>query len=130
MPSPAHEKLTRREREIMNAIFALGGRASAEDIRARLIDPPSYSAVRAMLVRLEAKGYVRHHEEGLRYIYTPTKSHAAAKRAALRDYMRVFFGGSRGEMLTTLLREESWTDGELDSLRDEIEKVRSEKKRS
>jgi BlaI family transcriptional regulator, penicillinase repressor len=130
MPTPAHEKLSRREREIMNAIFALGNSASAEDIRARLIDPPSYSAVRAMLVRLEAKGYVRHHEEGLRYIYTPTISHAAAKRAALRDYVRVFFGGSRGEMLTTLLRQESWTDEELDALRAEIEKVRSERKRS
>jgi BlaI family transcriptional regulator, penicillinase repressor len=129
MPSPAHEKLTRREREIMNAIFALGGRASAEDIQGRLIDPPSYSAVRAMLVRLEAKGYVRHHEEGLRYIYTPTKSQAAAMRAALRDYVRVFFGGSRGEMLTTLLRQEAWTDEELDALRNEIEKVRSERKR-
>ena len=129
MPSPAHEKLTRREREIMNAIFALGGRASAEDIQRRLIDPPGYSAVRAMLVRLEAKGYVRHHEEGLRYIYTPTKSQAAAMRAALRDYARVFFGGSRGEMLTTLLRQETWTDEELDALRNEIEKVRSERKR-
>jgi predicted transcriptional regulator len=130
MATPAHEKLTRREREIMNAIFALGNAASAEDIRARLIDPPSYSAVRAMLVRLEAKGYVRHHEEGLRYIYTATISHAAAKRAALRDYVRVFFGGSRGEMLTTLLRQESWTDEELDALRSEIDRVRSERKRS
>ena len=51
-------------------------------------------------------------------------------RAALRDYLRVFFGGSRGEMLTTLLRQESWTDAELDALRDEIEKVRGERKRS
>ena len=83
MPGPAHDKLSRREREIMNAIFALGNDASAEDIRARLIDPPSYSAVRAMLVRLEAKGHVRHREEGLRYMYTATISHTAAKRAAL-----------------------------------------------
>ena len=56
MPSPPNEKLSRREREIMDAIFALGDRASAEEIRARLTDPPSYSAVRAMLVKLEAKG--------------------------------------------------------------------------
>ena len=60
MTSPTHDILSRREREIMNAIFALGNRASAEDIRTRLIDPPGYSAVRAMLVRLEAKGYIRH----------------------------------------------------------------------
>ena len=50
----------------MNATFALGDRASAEDIRARLTNPPSYSAVRTMLARLEAKGQVRHAEEGLR----------------------------------------------------------------
>lgn len=54
MPAPAPEQLTRREREIMNAVFALANRASAEDIRERLTNPPGYSAVRAMLVRLEA----------------------------------------------------------------------------
>lgn len=129
MPGPAHEKLSRREREIMNAIFALGNDASAEDIRGRLVDPPGYSAVRAMLVRLEAKGYVRHREDGLRYMYTATISHSAAKRAALRDYVKVFFGGSRGEMLTTLLRQEPWTDEELDALRAEIDRVRSERKK-
>ena len=66
MPALPPEKLSRREREIMDAIFALGEGASAEAIRDRLSEPPSYSAVRAMLVRLERKGYVRHREEGLR----------------------------------------------------------------
>ena len=55
----------------MNILFALGDRASAEDIRAELSDAPSYSAVRAMLAKLEAKGHVRHREEGLRYVYYP-----------------------------------------------------------
>jgi len=53
------ERLTRREREIMNAIFALGNRASAEEIRSRMVNPPSYSSVRVMLTRLEKKGYVK-----------------------------------------------------------------------
>jgi predicted transcriptional regulator len=123
-----HHRLTRREREIVNAIFALDNRASAEDIRARLIDPPSYSAVRAMLVRLEAKGHIRHSQDGSRYIYAVTTSPAAAKKAALQDYLRVFFGGSRGQLLTTLLRQESWTDQELDDLRAEIERIRKERK--
>src|SRR5215831_12690168 len=96
MPSPPDERLTRREREIMDALFALGDRAPAEEIRERLSDPPSYSAVRAMLVRLEAKGYVRHTEEGLRYVYTPTKSRASAQRNALEKLVDVFFGGSPG----------------------------------
>src|SRR5919197_5475795 len=92
-PQPPAEKLTRREREIMNAIFTLGNRASAEEVRERLTSPPGYSAVRAMLVRLEQKGYVRHRQEGLRYIYSATTSHAAARRAALRQYLATFFAG-------------------------------------
>lgn len=130
MPTPPHDRLSRREREIMNAIFALANKASAEDIRARLVNPPSYSAVRAMLARLETKGYIRHQEDGQRYIYTATTSHAAATRAALQHNLRVFFGGSRGQMLTTLLRQESWTDDELDALEAEINRARREKKRS
>ena len=123
------DTLSRREREIMNAIFALGNRASAEDIRARLTDPPSYSAVRAMLVRLEAKGHVRHDADGPRYLYSATTSRAAATRAALQQYLWVFFDGSRGHMLTTILRQEPWTDVELDELQAEIERVRKGKKR-
>jgi predicted transcriptional regulator len=122
------EQLSRREREIMDAVFALANRASAEDIRARLSNPPSYSAVRAMLVRLEAKGYLRHDEEGLRYIYSATTSPTAARRAALQQHLRVFFGGSREQLMTTLLKQESWTDEELDTLQAEIERVRKERK--
>jgi BlaI family penicillinase repressor len=128
MVSPPHEKLSRREREIMDTLFALGDRASAEEIRGRLSDPPTYSAVRAMLVRLETKGYVRHREEGLRYVYIPTKSRASAQRSALSKLVRVFFGGSPREMATALLKQESWTDEELDALRTEIERVRKERK--
>ena len=121
-------QLSRREREIVEALFALGNRASTEEIRARLTNPPSYSAVRAMLVRLEAMGFLRHEEEGLRYIYSATTSHAAARRAALQQYLGVFFGGSRGELMATLLKQESWTDEELDALQAEIERVRKERK--
>lgn len=122
------EQLSRREREIMDAVFALGNRASAEDIRSRLTSPPSYSAVRAMLARLEAKGVLQHEEEGLKYIYSAMTSPAAARRAALQQYLRVFFGGSREQLMTTLLKQESWTDEELDTLQAEIERVRKERK--
>ncbi len=124
------DRVSRREREILHALFALDNRASAEDIRARLVDPPSCSAVRAMLVRLEAKGYVRHVEDGPRYLYSATTSPAAAKRAALRQYVSVFFGGSRSELLTSLLREERWSDEELDALTAQIEQVRQQRRRS
>jgi predicted transcriptional regulator len=130
MASPPHEKLTRREREIMDALFALGDGASVEDVRERLSDPPSYSAVRAMLAKLEAKGYVRHREEGLRYVYSPTKSRAAAQRNALNKLVRIFFGGSPRQTVTALLKQENWTDDELDALRAEIEQVRKDRRRS
>src|SRR5215813_5593038 len=105
--SPPQEKLSRREREIMDALFGLGDRGSAEEIRQRLSDPPSYSAVRAMLVRLEAKGYIRHHEEGLRYVYVPTASRGVAQRKALRQMVKVFFGGSPHQTATALLKQEA-----------------------
>jgi predicted transcriptional regulator len=130
MASPPNEKLTRREREIMDAIFALGNRASAEEVRERLSDPPSYSAVRAMLVKLEAKGFVRHREEGLRYVYSPTATRAAAQRNALHQMVHVFFGGSSSHTVTALLKQENWTDDELDALRAEIDQVRKDRRRS
>ena len=124
------DKLSRREREIMNVIFALGDRASAEDIRSRLTDPPSYSAVRAMLAKLEAKGYVKHREENFRYVYHPTTPRTTARRTALQELVRVFFAGSPGETATALLKNENWSDDELASLSAEIERIRAQRKQS
>jgi predicted transcriptional regulator len=121
--------LTRREREIMTAVFALGNRASAEEIRERLTSPPSDSSVRVMLARLEKKGFLKHQQEGLRYIYSATISPGVAKRTALRQYVQTFFGGSLRQMMTALVAEESWTDDELDTLQDEIDRVRKERKK-
>ena len=111
----------------MHAVFALDNRASAEDIRARLIDPPSYSAVRAMLARLEAKGHLRHSEDGLRYIYSATVAPSTAKKKALQHYLGVFFGGSRGQLVTALLEDEAWSDAELDELEETIARARKER---
>src|SRR3954471_17661409 len=113
--------LTRREREIMNALFALGNRASADAIRARLTDPPSDSSVRVMLARLEKKGYLKHQQDGLRYLYSATTSPAVAKRSALQQVVQTFWGGSLKQMMTALVTESSWTDDELASLRSEID---------
>ena len=122
-------RLTRREREIMNALFALGNRASAEEIRARLTDPPSDSSVRVMLARLEKKGVLKHQQDGLRYMYSATISPAAAKRSALQQFVQTFFGGSLKQMMTALVTEASWTDDELDALKGEIDRVRKERKK-
>ncbi len=126
--SAAIERLTRREREIMNAVFSLANRASAEEIRARLSNPPGDSAVRVMLTRLETKGYLKHEQEGLRYLYSATTSPRAAKRTALQQYLQTFFGGSLTQMMTSLVSEADWTDDELEALNREIERVRKERK--
>jgi predicted transcriptional regulator len=130
MPKPATERLTRREREIMNAVFALDNRASAEDVRAKLTAPPSDSSVRVMLARLERKGFLRHQQDGLRYIYSATMSPAVAKRTALQQYLHTFFGGSLRQMMTALVREGSWDDEDLDALKAEIERARKGRKQS
>lgn len=122
--------LTRREREIMQAIFALNNRASAEEIRARLTNPPSDSSVRVMLTRMESKGLVRHQGEGVRFVYSATTSPAEAKRTALQQVVQTFFGGSLHQMVAALLREGSWSRDEVESLRAEIERVRKERKPS
>src|ERR1700756_1967272 len=124
MPKITNERLTRREREIMNAVFALNNRASAEEIRERLTNPPSDSSVRVMLARLEKKGCLKHQQDGLRYMYSATISPAVAKRTALQQYLQTFFGCSMRQMMTTLVAEASWTDDELDALKQEIDRVR------
>ena len=122
------EHLTRREREIVNALFALGNRASAEDVRRRLANPPSGSSVRVMLTRLEKKGVLKHQQDGLKYVYSATISPALAKKTALKQYLQTFFGGSLTRMMTALVAESSWTDDELDALTVEIDRVRKERK--
>jgi predicted transcriptional regulator len=113
----------------MDVLFRRG-QASGEDIRERLLDPPSYSSVRAMLVRLETKGHIRHREEGLRYVYAPTTSPTAARRSALQQLVRVFFGGSATQAVTALLKQENWTEDELATIRSQIDQVRAERRRS
>jgi predicted transcriptional regulator len=83
-----------------------------------------------MLAKLEAKGFVRHREEGPRYVYTPAIPRTAARRDALRRMVKVFFGGSPQETVTALLRQEAWTESELDALSAELERVRRERKQS
>lgn len=128
-PKPSLDQLGRREREIMNAVFALGNRASAEEVRSRLTNPPSYSTVRVMLSRLERKGLLRHTEEGLRYIYSATVSSSSARKSALQQYLHTFFGGSLAQMVTALVRQGSWTEAELEQLSAEIERARNEGKK-
>ena len=122
-----NDGLSRRERQIMDALHELGDAASAEEIRQKLPSPPSYSAVRAMLVKLEAKGVIRHREEGLRYVYSPTTKRSAARRSAVERLVRVFFGGSTGEAVNALLDAEKWDPADLDEMARRIEQLKKER---
>src|SRR5438046_9138863 len=84
----------RRERQIMDVVYRLG-RATAGDVMGRLPDPPTYSAVRAMLRYLERKGHLRHSRDGTRYVYEPTVPHGAAQSSDLRHLLRNFSRGCR-----------------------------------
>src|SRR5262245_20529867 len=122
-------KLSRREREIMDVLYGLGDNADAEQIRQGLSDPPSYSAVRAMLAKLEAKGVIRHRSEGPRYVYSPVTSRTTAQKKAVSNLMNVFFSGSASQAVTALLKQESWSEAELDALRKEIDEVRKNRRK-
>src|SRR3954454_18490353 len=93
MPAPTEVTLSRRERQIMDILFALG-RATGPEIQERLPDQPSYSAVRTILRVLERKGHIRHIEEGLRYVYLPAVERETAKQSAIQRLISTFFDGS------------------------------------
>ena len=94
--------LSRRERQIMDILYELG-RATAAEVREQLPDPPSYSAVRAMLRILEDKGHLQHEQDGPRYVYLPTVPRDEARESALRRLVRTFFDGSAESAMAALL---------------------------
>jgi BlaI family penicillinase repressor len=116
---------TGRERQIVDILYARG-RATAAEVQTGLPDPPSYSAVRAMLRILEEKGHVRHEQDGPRYVYLPTVARDNAKRSALRHMLRTFFDGSAEQAISTLLDDASTklSDAELDRLARMIDQAR------
>ena len=125
-PDP-HAQLSRRERQIMEIIYRLG-QATAQDVRANLEDPPSYSAVRAHLRVLEEKRHITHRQDGPRYVFMPTVSRERARRSALKGLLRNFFGNSYEEMIAALL-EDSGSDlsnAELEKLGRMIRQARKE----
>ena len=127
MPDKAlHAVLTKRERQIMDRLYRLG-RATANEILEGLTGSPSSSTVRTQLRVLEAKGYVRHEEHGLRFVYTPTVPRHSARRSALKHLVETFFEGSNAKVVAALLGGEGSrvTDEELDRIVALIKNTRS-----
>ena len=119
--------LSRRERQIMDVLYQRG-QATVSDVVGDLSDPPSYSAVRATLNTLVAKGHAQFREEGRRYIYLPAISADAARNAALRHLVQTFFGGSTEEAAVALLQtaDTQMPRDVIDRLTRQIQKARTE----
>ncbi len=127
VPISQHHQLSRRERQIIDALYKLG-RASAADIRAELPAAPSYSAVRSLLRILEEKGHIRHEQDGPRYLYAPVVARDNAKRSAMRHLLQTFFDGSTSQAMSALLDVSSsrLDDAELDRLKKLIDQARKQ----
>jgi predicted transcriptional regulator len=122
-----HTVLSRRERQIMDIIYQRR-QATAAEVMKHLPDPPSYSAVRALLRVLEEKGHVRHKQDGPRYVFYPTVSRDRARQSALKQVVGTFFEDSTGQAVATLLdmSAKEMSDVELDRLAELIEQARKE----
>jgi predicted transcriptional regulator len=119
--------LSRRERQIMDVIYRRS-QATAAEVLEDLPDPPSYSAVRAMLRVLEEKGHLRHEQEGPRYVFLPTVPRDQARRSALQQLVHTFFDGSTEQAMAALLdqSDRSLSDAELARLARLIAQARKE----
>lgn len=121
--------LSRRERQIMDIVYGLGSATAAEVLDA-MPDPPSYSAVRAMMRILEEKGHLTHRHDGPRYVYTPVVPRSAASQSALRQLVKTFFDGSATQAAAALLdmSDSRLTSDEAEQLTRLIEKAKREGK--
>jgi BlaI family penicillinase repressor len=131
MKKKSIEQLSRRERQIMNVVYR-EKEATVATIREAMPDPPSYSAVRALVGVLETKGYLKHSRNGRAYVYSPTVSRSLARHTALRQIVQNFFDGSVESVVAALISPETAKISDEDLARlseliDEKRKRRSKK---
>src|SRR5688500_8249666 len=124
---PPHSGLSRREREIMDALYQRGS-ATAADLMKSLPGEPTDSTVRTQLRVLESKGHVRHEEEGQRYVYFPVVPRRVVRKSALKHVVNTFFDGSIEKVVAALLGPDGarLTDEELDRIAALVDKARAE----
>lgn len=120
-----NDPLSRRERQILDILYAKRTATAAEVLEA-LPDPPSYSAVRALLRILEDKGHARHEAQGTRYVYLPMVPRERARNSALSRIVKTFFDGSAAQAAAALVDSGSLSDDELAKLSSLIERARKE----
>jgi len=111
-------QLSRRERQIMDIIYRLE-KATAKEVQENLPDPPSYSAVRALLATLENKGMLSHGKESRSYVYKPVINGQKARKSALKNLLTTFFEGKPKNLVAELLEDDdqSLSKDEIDAIR-------------
>jgi predicted transcriptional regulator len=124
---PLHAELSRRERQIMDRLYELG-RATAAEVMKALPGEPSDSTVRTQLRVLEAKGHVRHEEDGQKYVYLPVVPRRVVRKSALKHVVNTFFDGSVEKVVAALLGPDGGklSDEELDRIAELVSKARAE----
>ena len=127
MPESPEQPLSRREREILDIVYA-AGRATAAEILEAMTDPPSYSAVRGLVAVLERKGHLRHERVGVRNVYRPTRTHCVAGRSAMKRALATYFRGDLHQALDALLEasDTRLEDADAARLRRLIERARDD----
>ena len=125
MKKPELKNLSRRERQIMDLVYR-DGRLTAAEVLERMPDPPSYSAVRAMLRILETKGHLAHQLDNTRYVYFPTLPKQNARKSALQNVVDTFFEGSTEKVVAALLDRDDLADDALEKLSALIEQAKKE----
>lgn len=121
----SNDPLSRRERQILDILYAKGT-ATAAEVREALPDPPSYSAVRALLRILEEKGHARHDSQGTKYVYGPSIPRESARHSALSRLVSTFFDGSAAQAAAALVDSGSLSQEDLARLSAAIERARKE----
>jgi len=112
----------------MDALY-VSEEASAADVRSRIPNPPSYSAVRALLGKLVEKGHVDFRQEGQRYLYRATLEKSAAQGNAWRRLLDTFFSGSPADAVVSLLGREGerLSAEELDAIERTVAELKARK---
>src|SRR5262245_42108634 len=130
MAKTLHTVLSRRERQIIDVLYRRG-RATAAEVMAELPGSPSYSTVRTQLRVLEAKGHVRHEDDGQRYVYSPAVPRGTVRRSALKHLVETFFDGSIEQTVAALLGGDAarLSNDELERIAELIDKARKDGRR-
>ena len=128
MAEKPEDRLSRRERQIMDVIYARGA-ATAAEVLEGLPDPPSKTAVRTLLRILEEKGHLKHVQQGREYVYQPSRPRLRAGRSAFQRVLQTFFDGSTEQAVAALLdlSAAKLSDADLDRLGELIDQAKRDR---